>query len=137
MNEVYKIKETKQKIITLISDGELQEGSTWECLMMAANLNLDNLITTKPNAFDQDVLIKKDTATGIYMLKGDYDDNITSKTVTVTANPRNGSVGSWSTSAKTITYTPRAGFTGLDSFSFTVRDTTNTSEEKKVFITVN
>ena len=27
-----------------MSDGELQEGSTWEALMMAANLKLDNLI---------------------------------------------------------------------------------------------
>ena len=28
----------------MISDGELQEGSTWETMMMAANLNLKNLI---------------------------------------------------------------------------------------------
>ena len=42
--QAYKIKSKNQKIITLISDGELQEGSTWESLMMAANLNLDNLI---------------------------------------------------------------------------------------------
>jgi transketolase len=27
----------------VLSDGEFQEGSTWEALMMAANLNLDNL----------------------------------------------------------------------------------------------
>jgi len=28
----------------VLSDGELQEGSTWEAIMMAANLQLDNLI---------------------------------------------------------------------------------------------
>ena len=39
----YKISNKKNKIITLLSDGELQEGSTWEYLMMAANLKLDNL----------------------------------------------------------------------------------------------
>jgi hypothetical protein len=100
-------------------------------------LNLDNFIITKPNAFDQDVLIKKDTGTSIYMLKGDYDDNIASKTVTVTANPKHGAVGAWDSSTKTIRYTPDTGFTGLDSFSFTVSDGVNSSDEKKVFITVN
>jgi transketolase len=32
------------KIYVVISDGELQEGSTWEGMMMAANLKVDNLI---------------------------------------------------------------------------------------------
>lgn len=40
----YKIKKNDKKIITILSDGELQEGSTWESLMMASNLKLDNLI---------------------------------------------------------------------------------------------
>ena len=31
-------------VFVMISDGELQEGSTWETMMMAANLELDNLI---------------------------------------------------------------------------------------------
>ena len=31
------------EINVIISDGELQEGSTWEALMMAANLELNNL----------------------------------------------------------------------------------------------
>ena len=32
------------RILYMISDGELQEGSTWENMMMASNLNLKNLI---------------------------------------------------------------------------------------------
>lgn len=43
IGQSYKISNKKNKIITLLSDGELQEGSTWEYLMMAANLKLDNL----------------------------------------------------------------------------------------------
>tara|TARA_Y100001958_G_C21136611_1_gene476473 strand:- start:151 stop:954 length:804 start_codon:yes stop_codon:yes gene_type:complete len=43
IGQSYKINNKKNKIITLLSDGELQEGSTWEYLMMAANLKLDNL----------------------------------------------------------------------------------------------
>ncbi len=31
-------------VYCLLSDGEFQEGSTWEAMMMAANLRLDNLI---------------------------------------------------------------------------------------------
>ena len=31
-------------VFTVLSDGELQEGSTWECMMMAANLGVDNLV---------------------------------------------------------------------------------------------
>lgn len=39
-----KLKKTNSKIFALLSDGELQEGSSWEAAMMAANLKLDNLI---------------------------------------------------------------------------------------------
>jgi transketolase len=39
-----RLKGTDAKIYCLLSDGEFQEGSTWEAMMMAANLRLDNLI---------------------------------------------------------------------------------------------
>jgi len=39
-----KLKDTDTLIYCLLSDGEFQEGSTWEAMMMAANLRLDNLI---------------------------------------------------------------------------------------------
>ena len=39
-----KLKKTNSKIFAVLSDGELQEGSSWEATMMAANLELDNLI---------------------------------------------------------------------------------------------
>ena len=39
-----KLKETDALIYCVLSDGEFQEGSTWEAVMMAANLRLDNLI---------------------------------------------------------------------------------------------
>jgi transketolase len=38
------IKMKAGKIFVVLSDGELQEGSTWESMMMAANLETDNLI---------------------------------------------------------------------------------------------
>jgi transketolase len=39
-----KLKNTDALIYCVLSDGEFQEGSTWEAMMMAANLKLDNLI---------------------------------------------------------------------------------------------
>jgi transketolase len=38
------IKKTDYQFYILLSDGEFQEGSTWECMMMAGNLQLNNLI---------------------------------------------------------------------------------------------
>jgi transketolase len=39
-----KVKRDPRTVYVILSDGELQEGSTWEALMMAANLNLANLV---------------------------------------------------------------------------------------------
>jgi transketolase len=38
-----RMKGTDARVYVLLSDGECQEGSTWEAVMMAANLRLDNL----------------------------------------------------------------------------------------------
>ncbi|MDR4493590.1 MAG: transketolase [Nitrospirales bacterium] len=39
-----RIKKDDRHVFVVLSDGELQEGSTWEAIMMAANLNLHNLV---------------------------------------------------------------------------------------------
>ena len=39
-----KLKSSDVLIYCVLSDGEFQEGSTWEAMMMAANLKLDNLV---------------------------------------------------------------------------------------------
>jgi transketolase len=39
-----KIAKTGRRVFAVLSDGEVQEGSTWEAMMMAANLKLDNLV---------------------------------------------------------------------------------------------
>jgi len=38
------LKNSGVKVFCLLSDGELQEGSTWEALMMGSNLKVNNLI---------------------------------------------------------------------------------------------
>ena len=44
-----KLKGTNVNFFGVLSDGELQEGSTWEAISMAANLRLDNLIVFVDN----------------------------------------------------------------------------------------
>jgi len=39
-----RLKHEDRTVYVLLSDGELQEGSTWEAMMMAANLRLDRLV---------------------------------------------------------------------------------------------
>ena len=44
-----KLKGRDTRIFCVLSDGEFQEGSTWEAMMMAANLGLNNLIVLMDN----------------------------------------------------------------------------------------
>ena len=44
MFQADKIKKNDKKIYVILSDGELQEGSTWENMMMGANLNAHNIV---------------------------------------------------------------------------------------------
>ena len=44
MAHAEKILQSGKRIFAVLSDGELQEGSSWEGAMMAANLRLDNLL---------------------------------------------------------------------------------------------
>jgi transketolase len=44
-----KLKKTGTRIFCVLSDGEFQEGSTWEAMLMAGNLKLDNLVAFMDN----------------------------------------------------------------------------------------
>ena len=44
MAKSFKIQNSKQKVICIVGDGEMQEGSNWEALMLAVQFNLDNLL---------------------------------------------------------------------------------------------
>ena len=57
------------KLFLMISDGELQEGSTWENMMMAANLELTNLICFVDHNGSQSFGITKETHPNFYPLK--------------------------------------------------------------------
>ena len=59
-----------------------------------------------------------------------------SKTGTVTSKSSYGSISSYTTSTDSFSYEPSKGFTGEDSFKFTMSDGVNTSDEKTVRITI-
>jgi hypothetical protein len=100
-------------------------------------LDLDNMITAKPNAYSQDIIVAKNAGgTTIKMLKFDRDLNASSKTGTVTGGPSHGSVSAYVTSTDSFSYRPHAGFSGEDSFTFTMSDGVTTSDVKKIRITV-
>ena len=101
-------------------------------------LDLDNIITSKPNAYNQDIIVAKNSERNIIsMIKHDRDLNASAKTGSVVGGPNNGEIiGSYTTATDSFVYTPNNGFTGEDSFTFTMSDGVNTSDEKTVRITV-
>lgn len=100
---------------------------------VAYSLDLDNMITRTPNAFNQNIICSKNSTASINTTKRDFDDNITSKTPTITSAPRHGGA---TISSRVITYTPHLNFAGDDEIKFTMSDGTNVSSEKTIRITV-
>jgi transketolase len=49
MAQAERLKRSAVRIFVVLSDGEFQEGSTWEAMMMAANLGLSNLVAVMDN----------------------------------------------------------------------------------------
>jgi len=100
------------------------------------SLDMSKIISVKPNAYNQSVVTAKNTAIRIDMIKFDTDTNRTSKTGTVVRPPSHGAMSIYSTSQDAFLYTPNNNFVGSDSFTFTMSDGTNTSDEKTVLIEV-
>ena len=64
-----KINKNLSKTFVVLSDGELQEGSTWEALMMAANLELDNLFCFLDHNGSQSYGVTKETHPKFYPIE--------------------------------------------------------------------
>jgi len=100
------------------------------------NLDMSKIISVKPNAYNQSVVTAKNTAILINMIKFDSDTNASSKTGSVVRPPSHGALSSYVASSDSFLYTPNNNFTGSDSFTFTMSDGTNISDEKTVLIEV-
>gem|GEM_PF-1996448 len=86
-----------------------------------------------PKANDQNLSTKKNTVLSITLTADPIDGDTLSGWVVV-APPTNGDL---SGAAPALTYTPKTGFLGSDSLSFTVSDGKNTSNTAKVKINVS
>uniref|UniRef100_UPI0039C683D1 Calx-beta domain-containing protein n=1 Tax=Nodularia chucula TaxID=3093667 RepID=UPI0039C683D1 len=92
-----------------------------------------------PVATDDIATTQEDTAVVINVLNNDsdLDNNLDVTTVEVATNPNNGTVNVNSTTGE-ITYTPTTNFSGNDSFTYTVKDSSGvTSNPATVNIIVN
>jgi len=65
----FKISKSDKNVYIIISDGELQEGSTWEAMMMAANLNLGNIVCILDHNGSQSFGSTKTTHPKFYPIK--------------------------------------------------------------------
>ena len=102
------------------------------------SFDLDKILSIKPNAYNQSIIISKDSSGfAIDMIKYDRDTNRTGKTGVAVKLPSNGILSAYNTSSDTFTYTPNPGFVGKDFFTFQMKDDANTlSEVRTVCIKV-
>ncbi len=87
-----------------------------------------------PVANGQNVSTSEDTAVAITLTGSDVDGDALTFAVVGGSGPTNGVL---SGTAPTLTYTPNAGYSGADSFTFTASDGLLTSAAATVSITVN
>ena len=101
-------------------------------------LDLDKIITRKPNARDYDIEVSKNVAHTIVLSKGDFDANKLSKALTITKTSSHGTAVKH-VSLPNILYTPLKDFVGDDEIRYKLADddeATDLSDEKTVRITV-
>ncbi len=104
----------------------------------AATVTL-TVATGTPTANAQSVSTNQDTPLGITLTGSDDDVPALPLTfATVTGQgPAHGTISGFNASTGALTYAPNAGFTGSDSFQFTVSNGTNVSAAATVTINVN
>merc|ERR1711900_121644 len=108
-----------------VNDGELDsEVVTWGITVTAVNL--------APLAQGQELTVEMDQVLALLLMATDTDSQVQSLTYTYTP-PQHGTL---SGTAPALTYTPEAGYSGVDRFTFTVNDGELDSEVVTVSITV-
>lgn len=94
-------------------------------------------VNDAPVANGQSVSTPEDTAVTIILTGSDPDgDSLTFAIATAPTNGTLGAVTSLTASSASVTFTPKAGFNGADSFSFTVSDGTVGSTPATVSVSV-
>merc|ERR1712000_369043 len=109
-----------------VNDGEIDsEVATVSIAVTAVNL--------APLAQGQELTVEMDQVLALVLMATDTDSEVESLTYNIASQPQYGIL---SGTAPDLTYTPEAGYSGADSFTFTVNDGELDSEVATVSITV-
>ena len=111
------------------------ESSTSNTAKVSITVNPVTHINSPPVAESQDVTTNRDTSAPITLDATDKDGD--SLTYSLGSTPNHGSLTPFDEDTGSVVYNPNNGYTGSDSFTFTVSDESSTSNTAKVSITVN
>jgi hypothetical protein len=89
-----------------------------------------------PTAKAETVSVAHNTAKAITLTGSDPDSPALPLTFAIVTSPGHGTLGALNKTTGAVTYTPNANFQGLDSFTFTVSNGTNTSSPATVTLKV-
>lgn len=108
------------------------------CATATVTITVVALVNQPPTVVDDNVVTTRDTAKVINVLSNDSDSDgtLNPASVRVTAGPTSGTTAV-NAGTGAITYTPNAGFTGTDSFTYEVCDDDDACDTAVVNITVN
>ena len=120
-----------QDIRLLVEAADGANGTIVEAAIDTLVINASDGGNTPPTADDQSVTASEDTAVSITLTGADFNGD--SLTYSIASGP---SLGVLSGSGQTRTYTPNAGQTGTDSFTFVTNDGTDDSAPATVTITI-
>jgi len=115
---------------------DMESGSTgrfdsWELILYGTPSDEENY---PPRAQDDTVCTDKDTSVTIAVLSNDTDMDGDILKVTAVSEPANGTA--LANTDNTVTYSPKSGFIGNDTFAYTVSDADGKTATADVFVTV-
>ncbi|MGB7705817.1 MAG: tandem-95 repeat protein [Nitrososphaeraceae archaeon] len=123
--------------LTVAGAGELESTAITTVTVNAVSTPpvAKSIVNTPPVAKSQRVTTDGDTSAPITLDATDKDGD--SLTYSLGTTPNHGSLSSFDEDTGSVVYNPNSGYSGTDSFTFTVSDGSSTSNTAKVSITVN
>jgi hypothetical protein len=123
--------------LTAVGAGDLKSTAITTVTVNAVNTPpvTESAVNTPPIAKSQRVTTDIDTSVPITLDATDKDGD--SLTYSLGTTPNHGSLSPFDEDTGSVVYNPNNGYTGSDSFTFTVSDENSTSNTAKVSITVN
>jgi hypothetical protein len=123
--------------LTAIGAGDLKSTSITTVTVNAVNIPpvTESAVNNPPTAKSQRVTTDIDTSSTITLDATDKDGD--RLTYSIGTTPNHGSLSPFDEDTGSAVYNPNGGYTGSDSFTFTVNDEGSTSNAAEVSITVN